>query len=93
MNAMWNYPEDEQDRRPCEKTDVHMKSDDGRGLFNWRMIHLVTLPCKFHFVQLTVQDVFFIPGFTPKVIGQNTFNMKSFFGKAHKNPTQVLPQQ
>ena len=89
MAAKWNYPEDEQDRHPVEMTDVHHKSDDGKGMFNWRMIHPVTLPCKFHFISLTIQDVFFIPGFTPDCIAENIFNMKSFFGKAHKDPKNV----
>lgn len=29
-----------------QKTDIHWRSEDGEGMFNWRMVFPVTLPYK-----------------------------------------------
>ena len=55
------------------------------------MIQPVTLPCKYHFLNVRVQDVYLLKLILdPNVIADNTFNLKSFMTKAHKNPEQTL---
>eukprot|EP01013_Petalomonas_cantuscygni_P010525 TRINITY_DN2363_c0_g1_i2.p1 TRINITY_DN2363_c0_g1~~TRINITY_DN2363_c0_g1_i2.p1 ORF type:complete len:1377 (-),score=340.43 TRINITY_DN2363_c0_g1_i2:184-4314(-) len=85
MQAKWKFPEGEGEA-PQAQTDIHYRSDDQKAEFNWRCVVPVTLPCKFHFLQLNVWDEPSLLPIDPTAIAEATFNMKSFFEKAHKNP-------
>jgi len=53
--------------------------------FNWRMTMPVTLPCKFHFIQLNVNSRSSSDWFSfgaPDCISENVFNMNAFFKRA-----------
>jgi len=39
-----------------KRTDVHMGSDDGYGIFNWRMLYPLLIPCPFPRLRFSVYD-------------------------------------
>jgi len=66
-----------------QNTDVHYRSKDGKGQFNWRMIWDIIIPSK-HDSRLTIQvwDKNFV---TPdSALAECTLNLKDFFRKAEK---------
>jgi hypothetical protein len=39
-----------------KETDTHLGSEDGNGVFNWRMKFPLTIPCPFPRLRFTVYD-------------------------------------
>eukprot|EP01065_Artemidia_motanka_P043072 TRINITY_DN5906_c1_g1_i1.p1 TRINITY_DN5906_c1_g1~~TRINITY_DN5906_c1_g1_i1.p1 ORF type:complete len:1767 (+),score=688.70 TRINITY_DN5906_c1_g1_i1:80-5302(+) len=97
IRGVWCFPEAEEDRFPVEKTDVYkcMSAEDMSCTYNWRMTMPVTLPCKFHFIQLNVNSRCARDWFSfgaDDCISENVFNMNAFFKRAleeHKGNAPV----
>ena len=51
------------------------------------MIFPVTIPCKFHFLEIRVISAGYTGLFKGDSIAENVFNMKSFFHKIHEDPS------
>ena len=82
--AKWSFPECEEDNAPYKETDTRkcVSFDDMSAEYNWRMSLPVTLPCKFHFIQINVYSTRFFGLFAPDAISENVFNLKAFFDRA-----------
>jgi len=71
-----------------QNTDVHYRSKDGKGAFNWRMIWDVTIPSK-HDSRFTIQvwDRNFV---TPdSALAECTLNLRDFFKKAERTEDEL----
>jgi len=69
------------DQKP-QSTDVHYRSEDGKGSFNWRMKFPITLPVKTPRLKIQVWDKDF---FNPNdAIAEANLNLRSFFNKMYK---------
>lgn len=60
-----------------KETDVHNGSEDGNGVFNWRMKFNFKTPCQFPRMKLNVED--FSAFGTNENIGEATISLKRFF--------------
>eukprot|EP00002_Diphylleia_rotans_P017881 TRINITY_DN346_c0_g1_i6.p1 TRINITY_DN346_c0_g1~~TRINITY_DN346_c0_g1_i6.p1 ORF type:complete len:885 (-),score=181.91 TRINITY_DN346_c0_g1_i6:446-3100(-) len=66
---------------PKQRTDIHWRSADGTGNFNWRMIFPVTIPMEYPRLHLQIWDQALI---NPNdCIAEANVNLKGFFRKAH----------
>jgi len=73
------YPEGQ---KP-QMTDVHWRSENGQGLFNWRMKFPITVPCPNPRLKIQVWDKDIL---NPNdAICEANLNLRSFFMKAWKN--------
>jgi len=77
-----------------QKTDIHWRSENGEGMFNWRMVFPITLPFKNPRLKIQIWDKDLL---NPNdVIAEASLNMKGFFNKAYKDkntPSQALDRQ
>lgn len=60
-----------------KQTDVHFGSEDGRGIFNWRMIFNLVMPIRFPALKIAIYDAEHIGD--DSVIGENMVH----FGRYH----------
>jgi len=66
-----------------QKTDIHWRSENGEGMFNWRMVFPVTLPYKNSRLKIQIWDKDLL---NPNdVIAEASLNLRGFFKKAFKD--------
>jgi len=66
-----------------QKTDIHWRSENGEGMFNWRMVFPVTLPYKTPRLKIQLWDKDLL---NPNdVIAEASLNLGGFFKKAFKD--------
>jgi len=66
-----------------QKTDIHWRSENGEGMFNWRMLFPITLPYKTPRFRIQIWDKDLL---NPNdVIAEANLNLNGFFKKAYKD--------
>jgi len=70
-----------------QKTDVHYRSENGEGMFNWRMVFPIVLPCKNSRLKIQIWDKDLL---NPNdVIAEACLNLSGFFKKAFKDQSSL----
>lgn len=76
-----------------QKTDIHWRSMNGKGAFNWRMIYELQIPGRYprFKIQLWDKDIFH----SDQSIAEATLNLKSVFKKMYRenHSIQKIPKQ
>jgi len=66
-----------------QKTDIHWRSENGEGMFNWRMVFPITLPFKTPRFKVQLWDKDLLN--PDDVIAEASLNLAGFFKKAFKD--------
>ena len=61
-------------KEEAKETDTHLGSEDGWGIFNWRMKFNFKTPCQFPRLKVTVYDMSTFSG--DEGIGEATISLK-----------------
>jgi len=72
-----------------KRTDTHIGSKTGWGLFNWRFKFDLEIPCDFPRLKFIIQDAGII---TDEAIGEATLNLKRTCNKLMKEEFVEVPK-